>query len=266
MSLNKNSPLALAAAMALLGSAAFGTANASSVLYEGYSPYTGSGDPTTVYPASSTHLVAQAFTLSQTTEITGIGTDFRYINSTDNTGTIFGAIVQLTSADTTSGNNLFNFAPSALAANVAGSGSAYTVFNVPSATGVVYADQALADGPVTLGPGNYAVIFGSGELGTSGTAELLENSSGSTVLAPGVSEFNFPTNPNYNGTAILNDENYASGSWTYGPNSSIVMEVDGQVAVAPTPLPPSWTMMIAGLLGLGFMVRRQSAKSQFDAG
>src|ERR1700744_1167548 len=128
--MNRTNTQALAVALALLGGATLGSAKAA-VLYEGYSPYAGTGNPTTIYPASSSTWVAQAFTLSQTTEVTGIGADFGYNQFvTSIGGTIFGAIVQLNSADSNSTTNLPAFAQSALAANVAGHGNSSTILRV----------------------------------------------------------------------------------------------------------------------------------------
>jgi len=103
---------------------------------------------------SDTRYFGVAFTLDQTTEITGIGGQFGGFPG----GTIFGAIVSLPSA-----TSFPDFTPSTIEAN----SLAHVVFAAPSDT-----TDLTEKVDVTLSAGAYGVVFGSGAFGAEGFGGL----------------------------------------------------------------------------------------------
>lgn len=98
--------------------------------------------------------IGAAFTITQTTAITGIGAQFGGFPS----GTIFGAIVPLSSPTAF---------PSFLPSQLAGASLADVVFSVPGGTHDL--TEPLS---VILAPGSYGLVFGSGLFGANGFAGL----------------------------------------------------------------------------------------------
>ena len=112
------------------------------------------GGDTGEYAVSDTRYFGVAFTLDQTTEITGIGGQFGGFPS----GTIFGAIVSLPSPTA-----FPDFTPSTIEA----SSLADVVFAAPSDT-----TDLTENLNVTLRAGSYGVVFGSGAFGAEGWGGL----------------------------------------------------------------------------------------------
>jgi hypothetical protein len=112
------------------------------------------GVDTGEYIVSDTRYFGVAFTLDQTTEITGIGGQFGGFPG----GTIFGAIVSLPSE-----TSFPDFTPSTIEAN----SLAHVVFAAPSDT-----TDLTENLDVTLGAGTYGVVFGSGAFGAEGFGGL----------------------------------------------------------------------------------------------
>jgi PEP-CTERM motif len=220
--------------------------------------------------ASSTLYYGQVITLSQAltvsdidTYLTGVKPQF---SGETATGNIFGAIVQLTSSNSTpSGSSLLpNFSPSALTtSNVA----AYTTFSSAGLTSAQMVQGAIAGGPVTLAPGTYEILLGSG--GTLGNATGATGAA--TVVVGNYSEIDPSTGLSTGSNSITNDgisegllangfNNIASTNGTAWVNNSappgnIPLELEGTVAAVPEP--STWTMMILGFCGVGFMAYRR---------
>ena len=112
------------------------------------------GVDTGEYVVSDDRYFGVAFTLDKTTEITGVGGQFGGFPS----GTIFGAIVPLTSA-----TSLPSFTPSAIEANSV----AHVVFAAPSTT-----TDLTEKLDVTLAAGSYGVVFGSRRLRGGGLGRI----------------------------------------------------------------------------------------------
>lgn len=142
--------LAAACLLSLAAAAAASSANASTI----FETATFTGVDTGEYIVSDTRYFGVAFTLNQTTEITGIGGQFGGFPS----GTIFGAIVSLPSAD-----SFPDFTPSAIEAN----SLADVVFAAPSDT-----TDLTESLNITLSAGTYGVVFGSGAFGAEGFGGL----------------------------------------------------------------------------------------------
>jgi hypothetical protein len=60
--------------------------------------------------------------------------------------------------------------------------------------------------------------------------------------------------------SATNGSGYLLGSLGFSPVCSNCV-ADGTLSIAATPLPPSWTMMLIGLAGIGFMAYRQKSRS-----
>jgi hypothetical protein len=140
------STLAVACLMSLAAGAVATSADAGTI----FETATFTGVDTGEYIVSDTRYFGVAFTLDQTTEITGIGGQFGSFPS----GTIFGAIVSLASATA-----LPDFTPSAIEADIL----ADVVFAAPSDT-----TDLTEKLNITLGAGSYGVVFGSGAFGAEG--------------------------------------------------------------------------------------------------
>jgi hypothetical protein len=99
--------------------------------------------------------------------------------------------------------------------------------------------EALLPRAVTLQAGTYAVIFGSGAFGASGFADIGFN--------------NIPTS----GADIISDnENIYGDRWNTFNDEGAELFVDGTLAAA-VPEPSALAAMIAGLIGLGFILYRR---------
>ena len=142
--------LALTCLMSLVAGAVATSADAKTI----FETATFTGVDTGEYIVSDTRYFGVAFTLDQTTEITGIGGQFGGFPG----GTIFGAIVSLPSE-----TSFPDFTPSAIEAN----SLAHVVFAAPSDT-----TDLTENLDVTLSAGAYGVVFGSGAFGAEGFGGL----------------------------------------------------------------------------------------------
>lgn len=212
------SHLKTALATISLGVALLAQPASAATVYESAS-YT--GDDTGEYIVQAGRSIGAAFSLSQATNITGIGAQFGGFPS----GTIFGAIVSL----------------SDLSAHPAGDPSdldaidlAHTVFSVPTATAI----DMLTPLSVTLAAGDYAVIFGSGQFGASGWAGLgdLNDTIGSPVM--------FQT--------------LFDNTWQKQSSSGIRIFVEGTPAAGAVPEPATWALLVVGFGMMGATMRRRA--------
>jgi len=161
-------------------------------------------------------LIGAAFTLSAATQITGIGGQF----GPDSDGTIFGAIVPLTSSFPAETSNLASIALGSV------------VFSVPGNTIADYT-ASLA---LTLGPGTYAVIFGSGQFGADGFA--------------GLGDANTP----FGSPQLF--QSLFDPSWSALSDPGVRIFVEG-VEGSETPLPGALPLFAGGLGVFGLLARRR---------
>src|ERR1700722_15540400 len=141
--------LAAACLMSLAACAVAASADAKTI----FETATFTGVDTGEYIVSDTRYFGVAFTLDQTTEITGIGQFGGFPG-----GTIFGAIVSLPST-----TSFPDFTPSTIEAN----SLAHVVFAAPSDT-----TDLTEKVDVTLSAGAYGVVFGSGAFAAEGFGGL----------------------------------------------------------------------------------------------
>jgi hypothetical protein len=261
------------AALALLGASVLTPAKAD-VLYQSAVPSSYTTSYSIEYSgdsgASSTLYYGQVITLSQAltvsdidTYLTGVKPQF---SGETATGSIFGAIVQLTSSNSApSGSSLLpTFSPSALTTNNV---AAYTTFTAAGMTSAQMVQGAIAGGPVTLGPGTYEVLLGSG--GTLGNA--IGATGAASVVVGNYSEIDPNTGLSTGSNSITNDgisegllangsNNIASTNGTAwvnnaAPPANIPLELEGTVAAVPEA--STWAMMLLGFAGIGFMAYRR---------
>lgn len=175
-----------------------------------------------------TRFVGASFTISQRTDVTGIGAQFGGFPS----GTVFGAIVPLASLTALPAG-----APSQLESISLGD----VVFAV--AGGIHDVLQPLS---VTLDPGTYGIIFGSGLFGASGFAGLGDGNA--TVGSPNFFDFQQVASPNWK---VLNAD-------------GVRLFVEGNV-VAAVPEPSTWAMIILGFAGIGAVTYRRRTAATLAA-
>lgn len=232
MFLGKNTIRTFAAALALLGASVSAKAD---VVFQSA---TFSGREIAAAIVGNTRYIGAAFTLTTRTEITAIGGQFGDRAS----GTIFGAIVS-------SGPLLPTFTPS----DIGGQSLAHVVFGVDLSSGAPGVMPATDDPDfnvvdltvplgtaLTLDPGTYGVVFGSGIFGASGSAALGDSN-----------------NPVGSPNLFLKD--FFDDTWQSFNARGLRLFVDGQ-AVAAVPEPSTWAMMLIGFAGLGFARYKQSGR------
>jgi hypothetical protein len=180
------------------------------------------GQDTGEYILSDSDFIGAAFTLSTTTNITGIGAQFGGFPS----GQIFGAIVPLTSGSAF---------PAGASTDLASIALGHVLFSVPEATAI----DLITPFSLTLGPGTYGVIFGSGQFGATGFAGLgFENT---PVGDPNMFRSLF------------------SSDWEAFSDAGVRLVVEGDAVgdVAETPLPGALPLFATGLAVFGLAARKR---------
>ena len=212
----------VAGAMALLSCLASGAVHAD-VIYQSaaYVPggsfgYLINGDPDNFY------FVGGAFSLSSAAEVTSLGGVFDGSN-----GSLFGALIELNSVSDRPDINPGNIASAAL-------------------TSVVFApvegDQTInLLAPVTLAPGAYALVFGTGAFGAS--ADFVDVTQGQSPLDI---------------SNLFQYSNDGSQAIT-GASNAVSLTVNGEVLAVPEP--GSAALMMAGLMSLALVMRRRDCKT-----
>lgn len=209
--ISRNTTRAFVVALALCGATA--GAKAGTV----FQTATFTTNDTGEYIVESGRFIGASFTLGSTAQITAIGGEFAGYPS----GKIFGAIVPMGAQF-----------PSFTASDIVSHSLADVVFGVTSTTPTDV--TASFSAPLTLGPGTYAVVFGSGAFGADGYAGF--NDGNTPVGSPNL----FQT---------LYDDQWQAFD---APGVRIFVEA--------VPEPTTWAMLLIGFAGLGFVAyRRKSA-------
>jgi len=245
-------------ALALLGLGVLTPAKAD-VLYRSASPDTYSVSYSVQYSgdagATGTTWFGQVVTLDQAFTFTDVGARLTggkaSFGNVTASGSIFGAIVPLTAANSVAGTPTFTAsgASALTTSDVAG----YALFSAADLAKPTLVNESLVGGPVTLGPGTYEILFGTGgtlgsALGATGEANIVVGNyaAGDVITADGVSKYKLA-----NGA---NDLEWNGARWLNAPASNIVMELQGAAAV---PEPATWAMLILGFFGVGAAARRR---------
>ncbi len=201
----------------ICGAIAFALASTSADATTIYESATYTGQDTGEYILTENNFMGAVFTLTKTTAITGIGAQFGGFPS----GDIFGAIVPVASPT--------DF-PAGSSDDLASISLADVVFAVPQATAIDLTEPL----NVTLGPGSYAVIFGSGQFGATGFA--------------GLGDLNDPV-----GSPTLIRSFFSTGWESFTDTDGIRFTVEGTAL----PEPMTWLMMVAGFGALGMTLRNR---------
>lgn len=213
--------IGIAAASACVMGLALGTAPNAADAGIIFSTANYTGVDTGEYIVSDDRYFGVGFTLDATTQIRGIGGQFGGFPS----GTIFGAIVPLTSA-----GSLPSFTPSTIEANSLG----HVVFAAPSAT-----TDLTEPLNITLSAGSYGLVFGSGAFGADGWGGLGDGN-----------------------TPIGSPSFFTYLSFDLDGNSWETASMDGaRFTITGAPEASTWVMMLAGFAGLGLLGHRASRKS-----
>jgi len=230
--MNKYRILAIFALLFLIPETAFST-----IIYESaLLGQTGINGGAAIGPITSTNqfMLGSRFSISNNTQITAVGGHMS--NSSLNNGLfdpnekIYGAIVSLGSPSA-----FPSFLPSEIETNVL----AVTTF-IP---GVILSSSRDLRVPlsVLLGPGDYALIFGTGLFSTNGSAAMPQNN----PVLPNASFFLGTTDDFWNPLFIFNP-------------LPIRFVVEGDVAPA-VPEPSTLLLLVSGLAGLAAWRRRKAA-------
>jgi hypothetical protein len=207
--------------LGLLASAALSTSASAGVIYQS-ATYT--GVDTGEYILTENDTIGAVFTIEKATQITAIGAQFGGFPS----GAIFGAILPVASPTSF---------PAGSSDDLAAISLAHVVFSVPQATAIDLSEPLA----VTLAPGSYAVVFGSGQFGATGFAGL--GSENDPVGSP---------------TLI---RSFFSTDWDSFDDTGVRLVVQGFAV----PEPATWAMMIGGFAGVGAAMRRQRKAATVQA-
>ena len=186
-----------------------------------------------VLVVSAIHYLGSRFSITSPTQVTAIGGHFVQINPPGN-GLIFGAIVEVP------GTATGDF-PSFLPAQIGANNLALTTLALPTPT----SNSVIVPLSVLLPVGDYALIFGSGNSGAGGNGEMTNNNFPVGAINP---------NPPSLFEAVFAIQG-ATGGWLDLTNDvpQFYFVVEGTVV----PIPPAFGLFAAGLLALGFIVRRR---------
>jgi hypothetical protein len=207
----------IALAVALSGAGIAAPAYADTV----YQSATYSGEDSGEYILSN-RLVGGAFTLTGTTNITGIGAQFGGYPG----GSIFGAIIAL---DPATG------LPTAAPGDLASVALAHTTFAVTPGT-----QDLLTPLAVTLAAGTYGVVFGTDQFGASGWAGL-----------------GWENDPAAGASTLFTS--FFGGAWQSFGEPGIRLVVEGETAAVPEPA--AWALMLVGFGVAGVAMRRRRTLS-----
>lgn len=194
---------------------------------------------------SSRQYLASRFTITSPTQVTMIGGHFVVIDPRGNE-TIFGAIVSLTDVVPLGPPPGIGDFPSFLPATIGTNALALTTLNLLGGDLPVSADVRVPLS-VLLSPGFYALVFGSGNSGAGGTAQMIGNNFTSGAFNPNPPSF---FQGSFQGSGASE-----TSSWFDFTNGApgYYFVVEGTVV----PLPPAFGLFAAGLLALGFIVLRR---------
>jgi len=186
---------------------------------------------------SSNSFFGSVFKLNEITIIDGIGGHFHNLPGIPGLpapfgleGTIFGALLSVDE------NNL-NIGTLTNLNNVL----AFSVFTPNSGF------ESITPVSITLTPGSYAIVFGSGLFGATGKTLL-------TVVEQRVSDIS------YGKIVVVNQYNTPVANPVYGPINRYRMFVTG-TTVSAVPEPETYTMILAGLGLMGVVARRRISMS-----
>jgi len=204
-------------------------------LFASIATYSGSASATIIYESTTqgvtgfssgyglwdTQFLGSRFSLSSDTAITSIGVHM------GGNGTFFGAIVGLSD-------------PNALPISTPLSG--LNILANGTFTASKNSIEQTLDLPITLGPGNYGVIFGTGLFGTSGIGFMpTPGDTGSDNISAASYFF-------WNGGQTI-------PAWQDGGFSEVRFVVNGETS-NPVPEPATFLLLGAGLAGAAFVRRK----------
>jgi hypothetical protein len=177
--------------------------------------------------------VAAVFSLDQTTQITGIGGEFE--GGPYGGGTVFAAIVSLADFATASPDDLASVA------------LAHVTFTIPTtlsntaSPGYYTFGDVLAPLAATLAAGDYALVFGVGQFGSSSSDSATLGDANDVIGSPDLYR------------------TFYDNSWSAAPSyANFRVFVQG----SPAPEPATWAMMLGGfgLVGGAMRARRAAAR------
>ncbi|HEY4124568.1 MAG TPA: PEP-CTERM sorting domain-containing protein [Rhizomicrobium sp.] len=172
-----------------------------------------------VLPGDFARLFGTTFTLTQKTELTSVGFGYGRFAG----GSVYAAIVPV---DPTTGFPLAN------ASDIEAAALGHAVINAPFVTDASQIGDATAALSLMLDPGTYAVVFGAGLYGTTGSAFSEGNSLGQDIFS-----------------------SFAGSDWADFGGDDVRLLLNGDAV----PEPMTLALMLAGLLGVAFVARGRSS-------
>lgn len=174
------------------------------------------------FDADGDQFLGSRFSITDTVQVTAIG---GHISLAAGIGDLFGAIVSLAGPNALPSGNPFDATT-----------LASTVFTLSPPS-----SDVLIPLSVMLDPGDYAVIFGSGQLGATGGFGVMPGNN--SDLPAGVDSYFFWTGTN----------------WTNGGFNNVRFLVEGSLIQNTIPEPVTATLGLMGLATLGLATRRRVA-------